>query len=128
FTLVTTGELPADSGGAQCAAWADFNNDSFLDLFVGYSDNGRRALYRNKGDGTFARIEVGNASDRGDSIGASWSDYDNDGNLDLFVTGGDSPNFFYRNDGNGSFTKINSRVFANVPSSVSVGVAWGDYD
>ena len=64
----------------------DYDNDGFADFYT--SNFGRNALYRNNGDGSFARIQmqIENAND-GDRFasGASFADFNRDGNLDLFV-------------------------------------------
>jgi len=67
-------------------AVGDYNNDGWLDMFVG--NFGVSRLYRNNGDGTFTDVaeQVGVAR-KGWSTGASWGDYDSDGRLDLFVPG-----------------------------------------
>jgi len=63
-------------------------------------------MFRNRHDGTFARITSGSpAHDGGRACGAAWGDYDNDGFLDLYVACGDGvaqPNLLYRNNGNGN--------------------------
>ncbi len=74
-------------GYGQAAAWGDYDNDGFVDLVV--TNYGANLLYRNRGDGTFADVsattDVG--AMRGFWGGASWGDYDRDGDLDLFVAG-----------------------------------------
>lgn len=65
--------------------WCDYNNDGWPDLYV-VNDFGRKNLYRNNGNGTFTDVaeEVG-VVDVGPGMSASWFDYDNDGNQDLYV-------------------------------------------
>jgi hypothetical protein len=58
--------------------------------------------------------------------GAAWGDYDNDGDLDLYVAT-DGPNMLYRSNGDGTFTDVASQAGVNGPCN-SYGVAWGDYD
>lgn len=103
-------------GGA--AAWGDYNGDGFLDLIAsGNSEGGDPyypegvyvGVYANNGDGTFAEPIIVYGSDCGD---LAWTDYNNDGFLDFFVTGktyidGWVPKSdMYRNEGNGTFTLI----------------------
>ncbi|WP_317891652.1 CRTAC1 family protein [Acidicapsa acidisoli] len=91
-------------------------------------------LYRNNGDGTFsdvsAKAGVGDAQ-RYFGLGAVWSDFDNDGKLDLFVANDGEPNYLYRNDGNGRFTDMAYRagvaVNGNGSEQANMGVALGDY-
>src|SRR5437660_547546 len=69
--------------------WGDFNNDGFLDLFVFNGQEGRAdvpSLYRNERDGTFTKVTSGPpVNDVTEPFSACWGDYDNDGNLDLFL-------------------------------------------
>jgi hypothetical protein len=74
-------------GCGQAAAWGDYDNDGFLDLIVtNYGDN---VLYHARGDGTFedASKKAGIAGRQGFWAGASWGDYNRDGNLDLYICG-----------------------------------------
>lgn len=89
------------------AAWGDYDNDGWLDLFVAEaSGQGTHLLFRNRRDGTFESLDVGSPNRDGEypRFSPKWVDYDNDGLLDLFLTcGGDGdhavPNFLYRNNG-----------------------------
>lgn len=117
FEQVVAGELGnADTIGANGAAWADYNNDGWLDVIVirGTYGNGRGhdpsdVLYRNNSDGTFSRVLTGAlATEDGDARAAAWADYDNDGDMDLAVAnydwqapgGSDRLPLLYRNEGN----------------------------
>jgi len=88
----------------QTAAWADFDGDGWLDLFVGYeSKDGDRhpsLLFHNNRDGTFA--EMGSLSGFGDLgfvKGVAWGDYNKDGRPDLYVSKMYGKNQLFRNDG-----------------------------
>lgn len=110
----------------------DINNDGNLDLFVGnYLDfdfqrhhelapishpypPGPRdfkptpdSLFSNMGDGTFQDVSVasGIASVAGPSMGIVAADFDQDGDIDIFVGCDGEPNLYYENDGTGNFTE-----------------------
>ena len=88
----TFGDATAASGLNQnntrysfCCGWSDYNRDSWPDLYV-VNDFGRKNLYRNNGDGTFADVAPqAAAEDIGAGMSVSWLDYDNDGAHDLYV-------------------------------------------
>ena len=73
------------ASGAQPNAWADFDSDGDLDLFVGFRQDEANRLYRND-EGTFVDVaaEAG-VADVTDTRAASWGDFDGDGDPDLFV-------------------------------------------
>lgn len=130
FSKVDATPFAQDKARSVTAAWADYDNDGFLDLFVANSrSNQVNFLYRNRGDGTFGKVTTGSVvNEVVNSPCASWSDYDSDGDLDLFVTSeAVGPNRLYRNNGDGTFTKITSgpQVTEGVAST---GCAWADYD
>src|SRR5262249_47199664 len=68
-------------------AVGDFDGDGFDDIYF-VNQLGKNALYRNKGDGTFADVTEQAGVGLGDRIcvAATWADYNNDGKQDLFVT------------------------------------------
>lgn len=122
-------QLPEDMGSG--VAWGDFDNDGFDDLFV-VSGGGSldlpdsqlapSVLYRNLGDGRFQKVQdFPELRIRG--MGAAWGDYNNDGWLDLVVTGYDTI-FLFRND-HGHL--IRDKSFPS-PKGFWTGVSWGDYN
>jgi hypothetical protein len=125
--------LPEDMGSG--VAWGDYNNDGFVDLFlVNFKGNindpkakGQHALYQNNGDGTFQNVTVENGLDRPSyGMGAAWGDFDNDNDLDLYVSNYGA-NQLYRNDGDKGFVDISSQAgVAN--TGFGAGVTWGDYN
>ncbi|UCE17265.1 MAG: VCBS repeat-containing protein [Gemmatimonadota bacterium] len=129
FTKITAGPVVTDGGASFSSAWGDYDNDGYLDLFVANAFNQNNFLYRNRGDGTFEKVTEGAVvSDGGESLGASWGDYNNDGFLDLFVANrSNQNNFLYMNNGDGTFTKITEGSIV-ADNRSSHGGSWGDYD
>jgi hypothetical protein len=128
------------------AAWADYDNDGRLDLFVCHycrwtpaldkecpDAHGNPAycrpqvyepshcrLYHNNGDGTFTDVtdKSGIGKLQGKSMGAAWFDYDDDGWMDLFVTNDTMVNFLLHNNRDGTFTD----------KGIISGVGYGEQD
>ena len=86
-------------------------------------------FYRNNGDGTFTDVtaELGVESRGGRSLQAIFTDFDLDGDLELYVANDLSPNFLYRNNGDGTFTDVSDASWA-ADFRGSMGLATGDYD
>ncbi len=125
-SFLTLSNIPpvSDGGNSNISSWLDVENDGDLDLFV-LNFNQANFLYLNDGDGNFSRVSGDIlVTDVTPSISAVWGDYDNDGDLDLFVAnGGNQNNILYINQGNVTFTKT---VFSDGLSSL--GASWGDFD
>ncbi len=119
---------------------ADYDNDGHVDVLVlrgawsGKEGEQPNSLLRNRGDGTFQDVtyEAGLAEVSYPTQVAGWADYDNDGDLDLFVGNeslGDyrAPWQLFRNQGDGTFQDVAAQ--AGVRNYFfTKGVAWGDYD
>jgi hypothetical protein len=107
FTDVTVASgLAAVLTGTQAAVWTDYNNDGWLDLFVG-NESGPAQLFRNKGDGTFEDVAPrAGVARRGFNKGVAAADYDNDGWPDLYVSNLGGTNFLYHNNHDGTFTEL----------------------
>ncbi len=98
FTKISGSPITSDGGHSHGSAWADYDNDGDLDLFVSNDQGQDNFLYANNGDGTFSRTINQITQDSGDSFGAAWADMDNDGDLDLFIANHDAnENFVYAN-------------------------------
>jgi FG-GAP-like repeat/ASPIC and UnbV len=88
----------------QTAAWADYDGDGWLDLFIGNEsmkgDEHPCELYHNSRDGTFTNrtADIG-ATDLGYVKGVAWGDFNNDGRPDLYVSILNGDNALFRNDG-----------------------------
>src|ERR1043166_2482836 len=126
FTDVTAKAGLLAATNSVSAAWADFDNDGHLDLFI-CCHHRPSLLYRNKGDGTFeevaARVGLG---DLVGVLGVTWIDFDNDGYPDLFVgsvgnTGNTTANNttarLYRNNRNGTFTDVTQEMGIDGPTN-----------
>jgi enediyne biosynthesis protein E4 len=130
FDRVLTGPVVHKIADSIGAAWADYDNDGWPDLFFVTNAEGHNFLYHNNHDGTFSTVTLGDiVHDTGRFISAAWSDYDNDGWIDLFV-GKRIPgqgNLLYHNNGNGTFTKVTKGPIVE-DRFLNGGCAWGDYD
>lgn len=132
FTKLTAGALLNDGRKTMSSSWADFDNDGDLDVFL-TNDNSTNALFRNDGNFVFTKLSSDTVSTTpSNSFSSAWSDVDNDGDLDLFVTNSFKTNtklpcYFYINNGNSSFTRIGSSVLT-ADSAWTYGCAFGDYD
>ncbi|MBC8200439.1 MAG: CRTAC1 family protein [Planctomycetes bacterium] len=86
-------------------------------------------LYRNNGDGTFTDVakESGVDDKEGRSLGATWFDFEGDGDLDLYVANDVSKNGVYQNNGDGTFTDIGAISLA-ADYRGAMGLAVGDVD
>lgn len=92
-------------------------------------------LYKNNGDGTFTDVSQQAKVDDPNGLyglGATWTDFDNDGWPDLFVANDTTPNFAYRNNHDGTFTEtgfsLGLAVDENGNEQACMGVTVGDYD
>ncbi|HEY3251715.1 MAG TPA: FG-GAP-like repeat-containing protein [Ignavibacteria bacterium] len=130
--LTFTKTILTDARATLGASWGDYDNDGDLDLFTSVYLNQKSLLFNNSGapNYTFTQIDTGIVSnDPSNSVGSCWGDFDNDGDLDLFVGNDGTNNFLYINSGapNYSFTKITTGSIVNDGGN-TFGCATGDYD
>ncbi len=127
---------------SESAAWGDYDNDGWLDLYVcgeylppagdvlasRHDPRNRCRLYRNRGDGTFVDVapEAGVVDERC-AKGAAWGDYDGDGRLDLFVSNMRQECRLYHNEGSGTFRDVAPELGVSGPSHSFACWFW-DYD
>lgn len=124
-----------ESGGTG-AAFFDYDGDGYLDIYIvsaqvveggKLSYKGKNALYRNKKDGRFEdETEKAKVGYTGWGSGVCAGDYDNDGDLDLYVTNFGA-NILYRNNGDGTFTDVAKKVGVGDDRWGS-GATFFDYD
>ncbi len=112
---------------SQRTNMVDINNDGHLDAFVCH-DVAANVAFMNDGTGTLTFTQGGFGPTCG-NYGSLWTDWDNDGDQDLFIAkcGCDPVDQIMRNNGNGTFTEMNAALgFAD--SHQSWSSAWGDFD
>ena len=106
FTDVTREAGLSEPVSSQTAAWADIDNDGYVDLFMG-NERGPAHLFRNKGDGTFEDISHSAGIDNSTFTKAIvTADYDNDGYPDFYVSNLNGDNLLYHNNRNRTFTEV----------------------
>ncbi len=134
FTEVAAEMGVADLEGTRAVAWGDYDADGRFDLYVGYTsgaaeDEAKIAnrIYRNDGQRfTDVTKDLGLEMPLGHARQLSWVDFDNDGDVDLFVGVRDIPNMLFRND-NGTFVDV-SEGMGITGSRATMGGVWFDFD
>jgi hypothetical protein len=157
FTDVT--KKSGTAGGKECsigAVWFDYDNDSFLDLYVGnylnfdpeykyfYAPDGfpgpmaydaqKDVLYHNNGDGTFEDVteKMGINDLDGRAMGVGAIDYDEDGWVDIYVANDHTLNYLFHNNEGRSFTDrgtMSGTAFSQGgEATVSMSVDFADYN
>lgn len=131
FSKITSGDILTNSENTMSSSWADIDNDGDLDVFLA-NDGSLNALFRNDGNFAFSKLVNDTVSKTpGHSFSSAWSDIDNDGDVDLFVTNSFGAslynNYLYTNDGNGNFTRVSGNTVVS-DLDWTYGCAFGDYD
>jgi hypothetical protein len=135
FTDVTVAAGLCEPIASQAGAWADYDCDGKIDLYIAGEfqppnsdsrDRGR--LYHNNGDGTFTDV-ADTAGVRNDRFGkgVAWGDYDDDGRPDLYISNLSGANRLYHNNGDGTFTDVAGRLGVTEPYNDFSCWFW-DYD
>lgn len=116
FTDVTIQAGLARAMTSGAAAWADFDNDGFLDLFICGEQEPSR-LYRNRGDGTFEDVtfRAGLPKDARFCKGCAWIDASNSGYPDLFLNNFTGSAQLFRNNRDGTFTNATKELGIDGP-------------
>ena len=143
FLEVTPGEMQPTQTSFISGSWGDYDNDGDMDLYACNMVDGsvhRNYLFRNNSTtSTVAFDSVTNAgpnvTDAYESMSSAWGDYDNDGDLDLFVSNTNDngqnniPATLYQNTGaTGGYTFTKVKDYTQGNNYSGRGVAWGDLD
>ncbi len=154
FTDVTAKAGVGDTGYGLGVAAGDYDDDGDLDLYL--NNHGPNVLYRNNGDGTFTDVTAAAGVGNGDKVGAgaSFFDFDQDGDLDLYVANylkfsydahvpatlhgvamyadpghyPPLPDTLYRNNGDGTFTDVSTESGIGAHPGWGMGTVCCDYD
>ncbi|MBT8274128.1 MAG: VCBS repeat-containing protein [Bacteroidia bacterium] len=137
------------NGGNYGSVWIDYDNDKDMDLFIAKCRGGNvshkwNELWENDGSGNFINVADGfgyygpphnNDSNLGDPIqtwSSAWADFDNDGDMDVYVgasSGSDGSHKVMRNNGDKTFTDITASAGVDIPSApFGIENAPGDFD
>ncbi|MEJ0031222.1 MAG: VCBS repeat-containing protein [Bacteroidota bacterium] len=125
----------AANGGTRDIEFADFDNDGLVDALKLNRQQGtaqHSTLYRNTGGGNL-KLVIGSAFEtvRATHRTASWGDYDNDGDLDVFlgsqtISTPDNINRLFKNNGDGTFSEVVGSAMTE--QVLTYGSAWADID
>ena len=124
FFDATASPLDDAPGFGFTSSWGDYDNDGFLDIYVGNA-YGANKMFHNEGDGSFTDATSGPLGDTRTTNAVAWGDYDNDGDLDLYLSNDSEGNRLLRNDA-AVFVDVTTGALGDTGSDF--GVAWVDHD
>ncbi|NAS11246.1 CRTAC1 family protein [Poritiphilus flavus] len=128
FVKMEDNPLSSGRGRGRACGCGDATGDGLPEFYVANAQT-TNDYYINLGNWEFKKVSEGHVvEDIGYSYGVSWADYDDDGDLDLFLANFDKKNFLYRNDGNGNLSPILEGPVSQQTGGASKGHSWGDYD
>ncbi|MDP7006528.1 MAG: CRTAC1 family protein [Phycisphaerales bacterium] len=154
FTDVTELSKTGDFGYGMGVAAGDFNNDSFVDLYI--TNVGRNTLLKNNGDGTFEDVTItAGVDDDGWGASVAFADFDSDGDLDLYAINylvwehgldltcynpkgkedycsptnymAPAKDLLYKNNGDGTFTDMSEPAGIGTQTGTGLGILCNDY-
>lgn len=154
FTDVSTISNANDTGYGMGVAIGDYNNDSFVDIYV--TNVGSNVLFKNNGDGTYTDVtDEAGVGDSGWGASAAFADFDRDGDLDLYATNylvwsdglelecynakgtldycsptnymAPARDVLYKNNGDGTFTDLSEKAGIGTRLGTGLGVLCNDY-
>ena len=131
FSYVSdTAGLETSMNRGRSPFWVDYNNDGFLDLFM-KNHLGYNVLYQGQSNGTLAPSANGgglaDATSKGIGSIVSFADYDNDGLMDVVITGDSNAQELDHNQGDGTFVNVTAASGIGTKAH-GKGIAWGDYN
>jgi len=126
FNKIDSGPIADVMKTSFGAAWGDFNNDNYEDLFLCNGSEGNQ-LFVNNGDGTFTEVMGSFSTPTAATYSASWGDYDNDGYNDLFIAS-TKQNILLKNNGDGTLTSVSAPMTEQILFSYrnTRSVSWCD--
>ncbi|MBA65768.1 MAG: hypothetical protein CMG55_08210 [Candidatus Marinimicrobia bacterium] len=128
FTDISDNAGVSFSGMSEAVCVFDYNNDGLDDILFTTRNGGTIHLYENSGGMNFTDVSIeSNLGVVMEARTAVAGDYDNDGDLDLFIGATIGESKFFRNNGNGTFQDITNLTGINISEQVR-GCTWFDFD
>ena len=128
FTDLTNDAGISFSGMSEGVCVFDYNNDGLDDILFTTRGGSTIHLYKNNGEVNFTNVSIeSNIGHQMEARTAIAGDYDNDGDLDLFIGATIGASKFFQNNGNGTFQDITSLTGININDQVR-GCSWFDYN